>query len=109
MRLFCFAACACVLSASISHAQDAWTGWAQIREINSGWVEDTMAVFHAGPFVSLPCATVTNGGYATNPNDPGHSLFHTLLISALLNKKEVAMRLEGCVYGKPRITAVNLR
>ena len=50
-----------------------------------------------------------NGGYATNPADPGHSLFHTPLLSGFLNRKEVALLISGCAYGKPRVIAVKLR
>ena len=52
--------------------------------------------------------SVTNAGYATNPADTGHSLFHTLLLSAFLNRKEVAILVSGCVFDKPRIIGVKI-
>jgi hypothetical protein len=106
MRVF-FASALLFASATLANAQ-AYTNWAQIAEISGGWTLDTMAVFHASNFVNVGC-DVTGGGYATEPNDPGHDLFHTLIMAAFLNKKEVRFRLEGCALGKPRITEVSLR
>jgi hypothetical protein len=39
----------------------------------------------------------------------GHSLFHTLLLSAFLNRKEVSLLIDGCVFSKPRIIAAKIR
>jgi hypothetical protein len=85
--------------------------------ITPGWREDTMAVFHSSqPFVNPAGCQVTNGGYATDPAHPGHNLFHTVIMSAFLNKREVAILLEkplaegkGCIWGKPKIIAINVR
>lgn len=44
-----------------------------------------------------------------NPNDSGKNLFHTMMLSAFLNRKEMAVLVSGCVYGKPHIIAVSVR
>jgi hypothetical protein len=80
MRVF-FASALLFASATLANAQ-AYTNWAQIADISGGWTLDTMAVFHASNFVNVGC-DVTGGGYATEPNDPGHDLFHTLIMADL--------------------------
>ena len=50
-----------------------------------------------------------NVGYATNVNDPGHDLFHTVALSAFLNNKQVRFLVSGCWFGKPRLIAVGVR
>jgi len=92
-------------------AQDALgrSEWGSVTTMEAGWAEDTMAVYHSAPIVNPGGCEVTTAGYATNPNDPGHSLFHTLILSAFLNRKEVNFLVQGCVYGKPRIISVSMR
>ena len=85
------------------------TEFGSVTMMEAGWAEDTMAVYHSAPMVNPSGCAVTNAGYATNPNDPGHSLFHTLILSAFLNRKEIAFLISDCVYGKPRILSVTLR
>lgn len=93
---------------SQARAQEAFTDWGQIRIISAGWTLNTIAVFHTAPFVNVGCE-VTEGGYATEPADPGVNLFHDIVLSAFMNKKDVQFRLEGCAFGKPRISGVNVR
>lgn len=97
-----------ISTSSAAMAQEAWSQYGAVQELEAGWVEDTMALRHAAPMVNPSGCSVTNAGYATNPADPGHSLFHTLLLSALLNRKEVAVLVSGCAYSKPRIIAVKI-
>lgn len=93
---------------TIAQPASAFTQWGSVRELEGGWTEDAMTVYHSAPMVNPGGCAVTNVGYATNPSDPGHNLFHTLLLSALLNRKEVALLISGCAYGKPHIIAVNI-
>lgn len=101
-----------LMTAGASHttAQPAirYTEWGSLQELEAGWSEDTMAVRHSAPMVNPGGCAVTNAGYATDPTDKGHSLFHTLLLSALLNRKEAALLVSGCVYGKPKVIAVKV-
>ena len=85
-----------------------YTAWGSVQELEGGWGEDTMAVRHSAPLVNPGGCSVTNAGYATNPADAGHSLFHTLVLSAFLNRKEVSLLISGCAYNKPRIIAVKV-
>ena len=85
-----------------------YTQWGSIQELEGGWAQDTVATRHSAPFVNPDGCRVTNAGYATSPADTGHSLFHTLLLSAFLNRKEVALLISGCVFDKPRIIAVKI-
>ncbi len=93
---------------SAAQAAPQFSQWGSVQELEAGWALDTMAVRHSAPVVNPDGCAVTNAGYATNPADPGHSLFHTLLLSAFLNRKEVALLISGCVFDKPRVIAVKL-
>ena len=112
-RLLVAAAVVCsIASTAVVHlaAQPAlqYTAWGSVQELEGGWGEDTMAIRHSAPMVNPGACPVTNGGYATNPADSGHSLFHTLVLSGFLNRKEVSLLISGCAYGKPRVIAVKL-
>jgi hypothetical protein len=112
-RLLVAAALVCgATSASVvrmaAQAGTQYTQWGSVQELEAGWGEDTMAVRHSAPLVNPGGCPITTAGYATSPADPGHSLFHTLLLSGFLNRKEVALLISGCAYGKPRVIAVRL-
>ncbi|MEO8259663.1 MAG: hypothetical protein ABI868_20120 [Acidobacteriota bacterium] len=100
-------------SASVVHitaqAGTQYTAWGSVQDLEAGWGDDAMSIRHSAALVNPGACPVTAGGYATNPADAGHSLFHTLLLSGFLNRKEVALLISGCVYGKPRVIAVKLR
>ena len=99
-------------SASVVHiaaqAATQYTAWGSVQELEAGWGEDTMSVRHSAPVVNPGACPITTAGYASSPADTGHSLYHTLLLSGFLNRKEVSLLISGCVYGKPRIIAVKL-
>jgi hypothetical protein len=83
--------------------------------LQAGWTIDQMLVFTDQPApITNPggCQTTTNG-YVTDPNDPGHDLFHTVLLSALLNAREVQFVKFDCwpdqATGRPRIVSVGIR
>lgn len=97
-----------VALSSQARAQEAFTDWGLIQMVSGGWKLNTVAVFHSAPFVNVGCDE-TKGGYSTEPADPGVNLFHDMLLSAFMNNKEVQFRLEGCAFGKPRISGVNVR
>ena len=82
--------------------------WTHINLIKTGWVVDTMAVFTQAPLANPGCP-VTDAGYATNPDDSGHQLFHSVLLAAFINGREVQILADGCVFGKPRIIGVDIR
>lgn len=96
------------LTATPAQAAPQYSQWGSVQELEGGWAQDTMAVRHSAPMVNPDGCAVTNAGYATDPADPGHSLFHTLLLSAFLNRKEVALLISGCAFSKPRIIAVKI-
>ena len=76
---------------STAQARPQSTQWGSVQELEAGWGEDAMSVRHSGAVMNPGGCTVANGGYATSPADTGHSLFHTLLLSGFLNRKEVAL------------------
>lgn len=100
---------AAVLFGEVAQAAETYSDWGSVRSIETGWVLDTMAVSHSATMVNPDGCRVTNAGYATNPADPGHNLFHTVTLSAFLNRKEVRFLISGCVFDKPRIIGVSIR
>jgi len=108
-RIVLAALAAATVAASPAAAQQARSGWGAVQSVEAGWVQNTMGVLHSAPLVNPAGCTITGAGYATNPADPGVNLFHTLLLSALLNRIEVQLLVEGCAFNKPRIIAVTLR
>jgi hypothetical protein len=67
-----------------------------------------MLVRHSQPLVN-PGNCPNSFGYNTNPADPGVNLFHTMLISAFTNRKEVSLLISECAWGNPRLIAVVVR
>lgn len=86
-----------------------WTEWGAIQNLEGGWGADTLTIRHSPTFVNPGVCSVTNVGYATDPSDTGRGLYHALALSAFMNRKEVAILLQGCVFDKPRIIAVSVR
>ncbi len=83
--------------------------WGAITTISAGWKLDSMAIYHSAPLVNPDNCTVTSGGYASDPADPGHSLFHTVALAAFLNHKEVSFVVSGCIFGKPKLIGISVR
>jgi len=75
-----------------------------------GWVVDRMLVFHNTPALTNPDGCpVINNGYIINETDAGRKTAYAMLLSALLNQREVAMVIDGCFQGRPRIISVSIR
>ena len=89
-------------------AEPTYTAWGTIRELEAGWTVDSMSVSHSASVVNPSGCSVTTYGYATSPEDSGRSLFHTMLMSAFLNRKEVALLIDGCAYNKPKVISVKM-
>ena len=113
MRLAVLTAMFCGLSVSTSQvtaqASPQYTQWGSIQDFEAGWGQVTMSIRPSAAVMNPSACSVANAGYATNPADTGHSLFHALLLSAFLNRKEVSLLIDGCVYNKPRVIAVKIR
>ena len=96
-----------------------WTELGSITKLEAGWGADTLSIYHSAPFRNsfepspatggAKACSVTGAGYATDPNDTGHSLYHTLAMEAFLNKKKVRLLLKGCIYNKPKVVAIEIR
>jgi hypothetical protein len=86
------------------------TPWTTVVALQGGWGIDRMLVFPAAPIVNAnpPCSILTNG-YIVNETHTGHNLFNTMLMSALLNRREVAFVISGCYQDRPQIVSVSIR
>lgn len=100
---------AAAVVAAPTWAAMAYTDWGSVTSLEGGWTVDSMSVAHSAPLVNPDFCSVTNAGYATNPADSGHSLFHTMLLGAFLNRKETRMLISGCAFNKPRVISVHIR
>jgi hypothetical protein len=113
MRLTLMPATAMVLAALLpaapQAAAEAWTARGGLRELEGGWAQNTMSVQHPAAVVNPAACPNAHVGYATDPKDTGANLFHSMLMSALLNRLEVKLLIDGCVFQKPRIIAVAVR
>jgi hypothetical protein len=87
------------------------TPWAKVVALQAGWTIDQMLVFtdQPAPITNPGGCNVTTNGYVTNPADSGHNLFHTILLSALLNAREVQFVIFDCWSDRPRIISVGIR
>lgn len=86
------------------------TNWGTLVALQGGWGIDRMLVFHAIPIVNAdpPCSITTNG-YIVNETHSGHNLFNTMLLTALLNRREVQFVILGCYENRPQIVSVSIR
>lgn len=89
-------------------AGEMWSAMGLITGFEAGWTQDTMAVEHTAPLVNPSNCPVTNGGYATDPADPGRSLFHAVVEKAFQHQKDAQLLIAGCAFGKPKIIAVKM-
>lgn len=87
----------------------AYTEFGAVVSLEAGWSQDTMALTLSAPVINPDNCPVWTAGYATDPADPGHDLFHTVALAAFLNRKEVSVLVSGCVYNKPKIISVKVR
>lgn len=105
--------CALVLGvamhAGMAVAQQAVSEVGHVVQLETGWSQDTMAIFLDVPTVNpIPNCPVTSGGYALDPRDPGVRIHQAALLGAYLSGKRVYIRADGCVFGKPKVIAVGV-
>jgi hypothetical protein len=96
---------------SPSTAAPAFSPWARVLSLQVGWVVDRMLVFPNTPSLTNPgaCPIVTNG-YILKETDPDRKTSYAMLLSAVLNQREVAMVIDDvCFEGRPRIISVAIR
>lgn len=96
--------------ASPTIAAPTFTPWARVKEMQVGWVVDRMLVFHNTPSLTNPdgCRIIDNG-YIISEMDPDRRTSYAMLLSAILNQREVAMVINGCFQERPRIVSVSIR
>lgn len=97
-------------AATLADAAPQFTPWGRVVSLQAGWVVDRMLVFHGTGALTNPdgCTIVTNG-YIIRESDPGHRTFYAMLLSAMLNQRDVAMVISGCFEQRPRIVSVAIR
>ena len=93
-----------------AHAADAAvTEWGRVLDLQAGWTVDRMLVFHGAAMKNPEGCPLTTNGYIIDENAPGRGTFYTLLLSALLNSRDVQLVIQGCFETRPRIVSVSIR
>ena len=85
------------------------TDWSKVIALQAGWTVDRMLVFHGAAMKNPEGCSITTNGYIIDENAPGHATFYTLLLSALLNTRDVNFVVQGCFENRPRIVSVSIR
>lgn len=86
------------------------TPWITLAALQSGWVVDRMLVFpSAGALVNPDGCPIVTNGYIINERDPARKTFYAMLVSALMNQREVNFVISGCFEQRPRIVSVSVR
>ena len=95
---------------SPANATPTFTPFARVLSMQVGWVVDRMLVFPNTATLTNPdaCPIVTNG-YILKETDPDRKTSYAMLLSALLNQREVSMVIDGCFADRPRIISVAIR
>lgn len=101
-------ACA-TFTTSVSAADPVFTDWGNVITLQAGFTVDRMLVFHSAPMRNPDSCTLITNGYIIDERAPGHNTFNTLLLSALLNRREVALVISGCFETRPQIVSVSIR
>ena len=97
-------------AATLADAAPTFTPWGRVTTLQNGWVIDRMLVFQGNGALTNPDGcSVVNNGYIINEADSGRKTQYAMLLSALLDQREVAMVISGCFQGRPRIISVAVR
>lgn len=98
------------LLASPAQAAPNYSQFGHVIGIETGWLDDTMAVKLDVPTVNSksPVCKIMTAGYALDPADKGVKLHQSVLLSAFLSGRKVRVLVDGCVYDKPRIIGVGI-
>jgi hypothetical protein len=97
-----------MLAGSVNAADALVTDWGTLVALQAGWTIDRMLVFHSAPMKDPGCPITTNG-YIVAESGTGHTLFNTLLLSALLARREVQFVILDCLEKRPQIVSVSIR
>lgn len=107
---FSFALVASLFLMGRAKAADAVvTDWGKVISLQAGWTVDRMLVFHGAQVKNPEGCPLTTNGYIIDENAPGHATFYTMLLSALLNSRDVSLVIQGCFETRPRIVSVSIR
>ncbi len=107
LKLACASVAALTATAHVSaSAAPTATEEGFITFASGGWVNPSMLVRLGVTSFTNPASCPATDGYLTDPADPGHELFNSMLLSAYLAKRRVQLTIDGCTVGRPRIIAV---
>jgi len=81
---------------------------ADITSIWNAWSTDSLAVRTNAPEISNGCSTA--GIYVTDPANPASRLIQSMIISAYMARRKIALTVSGCLLGNahPIIISVSV-
>src|SRR5262245_61764487 len=89
-------------------AQIAYPQPGTVISYSTGFSSNSARVYLSSPSLQNGC-TRTDGGYVTDPSNPGNSAFMQALLTAFINGNEVNLAISGCsADGWPLIILVAL-
>ena len=108
--LFLMAAVNAVGQSGIAAADQAVSQVGHVTSFETGWSQNTMSVNLDVPMVNPtnPSCPTATAGYALDPNDPGVKVHQAAIMGAYFSGKRVFIRVDGCIFTKPRIIAVGV-
>ena len=90
-------------------ADAVFTDWGKVITLQAGWTVDRMLVFHGAEMKNPEGCSIVTNGYIIDESAPGRGSFYTLLLSALLNTRDVNFVIQGCFEDRPRIVSVSIK
>lgn len=76
--------------------------------MHGGWSASNLRIQTDLAF-SNPENCFSQDGYMVDSNDSGHELFSSMILSAYVSHLKISLVLDGCVYDRPHIIAVELK
>jgi len=73
------------------------------------WADDCYVVSTTAPYVDNGCNGTSTAQYATAPGASGNTTIHATLLGAFLSQKKVALVVQGCIFGHPKIIGVGVQ
>jgi hypothetical protein len=92
-------------------AEPQWTLWGKVTSLEQCWGSDCVLVFldSSSPSQVNPdgCQLLTIG-FVSDDTRPDRGLIHTMVLSAFIGGKEVALLISGCSRGPPESAAPSI-
>lgn len=90
-----------------AHATPTMTANGNITLLKGGWSNSSMVVQLDIPFAN-PAGCPWTDFYEVSYQEPGNALFTSMLLSAYMARRKIALTLDGCTNSRPRVIGVDI-